>query len=159
MILTTLFALLISGSTTEVEPRLIVGYRDGSPFVFEAQLIDVDTNGRTHYLQEEAAVAYRQMVIAAFAQDINLQVNYGFRSHDEQKRLRRSKSTRRLAAPAGKSPHEEGIAVDINYSKKRSPVYRWLIKHAAEFGFYNTISYEPWHWEFRGLQRDQDNQV
>ena len=157
MILISLFALLVGGANKEQEPRLIVGYKDGSPFVFQAQLIDVDTNGRSQYLEEEAAFAYRRMVAAAFSDGVTIEVNYGFRSHDEQKRLRRR--NRRLAAPAGKSPHEEGIAVDINHSKRRSPVYRWLIKNGPSFGFYNTIRYEPWHFEYKGHHHAQDNQV
>ena len=31
----------------------------------------------------------------------------------------------------------------------QTPVYKWLVKNAARFGFYPYF-YEPWHWEYVG---------
>ena len=30
---------------------------------------------------------------------------------------------------------------------RTTPAYRWLVDHAAAFGFY-PYDIEPWHWEY-----------
>jgi len=64
------------------------------------------------------------------------------------------------------SAHRTGLAVDLNVGyapgfkaddssnenrlyQTRTPVYRWLVRNAAHFGFVNYV-FEPWHWEWTG---------
>jgi len=64
------------------------------------------------------------------------------------------------------SAHRTGLAVDLNVGyapgfkaddsanenrlyQTRTPVYRWLVRNAARFGFVNYV-FEPWHWEWTG---------
>ena len=50
----------------------------------------------------------------------------------------------------GSSMHEKGLAVDFWFaSTRQTPVYAWLAKHAAEFGFFNRDD-ESWHWSTNG---------
>lgn len=151
MILATVFTLLMSGSgLSEPTQHILLGYKEGSPFVFEAGSIGADSDGKTHFLQKEAAHAFNLMANAAFQDGVHLDINYGYRSLDEQRRLRRV--YKGLAAKPGKSPHQQGIAIDLNKSRKRDTAYKWLRKNASKFGFYNTIRYEPWHWEYKNVQ-------
>ncbi len=67
------------------------------------------------------------------------------------------------------SPHRTGTAVDLYLGhapgqaadattpenrlyQSRTPVYRWLVAHAAAFGF-RPYAFEPWHWEWTGPPR------
>jgi hypothetical protein len=59
-------------------------------------------------------------------------------------------------APAGRSRHGNGIAVDFNTgsrtgklrSKLNEQVYAWLVKNSWRFGFIRTVSSEEWHFEY-----------
>lgn len=59
--------------------------------------------------------------------------------------------TGKLAAKPGTSNHGLGLTVDINLSKqgRSSKVYKWLANNANKYGFYETVSSEPWHWDFK----------
>lgn len=56
-------------------------------------------------------------------------------------------------AKPGRSAHHTGFALDLglyhlgNRLARRTPTYRWLAHHAADFGFYPYLP-EAWHWEF-----------
>lgn len=136
------------------EDTVLVGYVDGKPTEFNASWIpgkDLDDNPL--YLRADAAKAWRDMVTEAARYGIFLEATYAFRDHKVQKRLKKRMPT--LAAPPGYSPHEAGLAVDINNCTRRvkgkrikTDTYRWLRKHGKEFGFYQTIAHEPWHWEY-----------
>ncbi len=59
-----------------------------------------------------------------------------------------------LTAPPGYSRHEAGLAVDFvcgssNQALGYGRCYRWLVRNAHQFGFYNLPS-EPWHWSIDG---------
>jgi hypothetical protein len=64
------------------------------------------------------------------------------------------------------SAHRTGLAVDLDVgaaqgfaidasadpnrlAQTKGPAYRWLIRHAARYGFVN-YAFEPWHWEWTG---------
>jgi LAS superfamily LD-carboxypeptidase LdcB len=64
------------------------------------------------------------------------------------------------------SAHRTGLAVDLDVgaapgamvdssadanrlAQSQGPAYRWLVRHAAQFGFVN-YGFEPWHWEWTG---------
>jgi len=60
-------------------------------------------------------------------------------------------------ARPGTSAHQSGRAIDCHLGDpieseyadgmRRHPAYRWLVVHAATFGFY-AYDLEPWHWEY-----------
>ncbi|MFD1714582.1 D-alanyl-D-alanine carboxypeptidase family protein [Amnibacterium flavum] len=48
-------------------------------------------------------------------------------------------------APLGQSSHGWGTAVDI-WNRQ----YPWLVANASTYGFTQTFSNEPWHWQYNG---------
>lgn len=60
-------------------------------------------------------------------------------------------------ARPGTSAHQSGRTVDCHLgypieseyadTMRATPTYRWLVDHAAAFGFY-AYHLEPWHWEY-----------
>lgn len=53
---------------------------------------------------------------------------------------------RKWVAPPGKSNHNRGKAVDLDYaSSEKTRV--WFHAHAAEYGLHFPMSWEPWHIE------------
>lgn len=127
-------------------------------------------DGRVLRLTPRAASAWRRMQTAAAADGITLLPISGFRSVARQTLIIRRKlragekisAVLRLVAAPGCSEHHTGRALDIGASGhlilEESFAYtrefRWLRKHAAEFGFRLSyprdnrqgIAYEPWHW-------------
>jgi D-alanyl-D-alanine carboxypeptidase len=121
-------------------------------------------------------IAYKKMVLAA-AKDLKgtlkvtpkgdlapeekyLKIVSAFRSREYQAQLRRKEPNAGRAALAMNSPHSSGFALDIYVGGKpvstkdenrliqvQTPAYKWLVKNAHKFGFYNYF-YEPWHWEY-----------
>jgi LAS superfamily LD-carboxypeptidase LdcB len=63
----------------------------------------------------------------------------------------------RWVARPGTSAHQSGRTVDCHLgypieseyadTMRATPTYRWLVDHAAAFGFY-PYDLEPWHWEY-----------
>lgn len=125
-------------------------------------------------VEREAYRAYKKMVAAAAA-DLKLKTNKNgelaadekylriisaFRSREYQAKLRAASPQSGSAGLAMNSPHFTGRALDIYVGGEptmtkdfnravqvKTPVYRWLVKNAARFGFYPYF-YEPWHWEY-----------
>jgi peptidoglycan hydrolase-like protein with peptidoglycan-binding domain len=102
-------------------------------------------------MRSDAAAAFNRMHAAARAAGINITVNSGFRSMEQQRALYRAylNGTGNLAAKPGFSNHQGGIAVDMNVGGTGTSTYRWLAANAKNFGFVRTVPSEPWHWEFR----------
>ena len=122
-----------------------VGFVDGVPIPLSVVTID----GKP--VEAATAEAFRAMRQAAAANGVRLQVVSGFRTMDEQRTLYRcylekNCNNGNLAAKPGYSNHQSGQALDLN--SKRAGVLAWLRSHASEFGFFETIESEPWHWEF-----------
>jgi uncharacterized protein YcbK (DUF882 family) len=112
--------------------------------------------------------AYKEMMAAALADpmlklarnDKYLKIVSSFRSRDYQDNLRRQSPNSGSAGLAVNSPHFTGRALDLYVGgspvdtndanraiQVNTPVYRWLVKNAARFGF-RPYFYEPWHWEY-----------
>jgi len=85
-----------------------------------------------------------------------------FRSREYQEKLRRESPHAGTAGLAINSPHFTGHALDLYVGgdpvdtrdsnraiQVRTPVYQWLVRNAAKFGF-RPYFYEPWHWEYVG---------
>lgn len=53
---------------------------------------------------------------------------------------------RKFVAPPGKSKHQHGLAVDLNYGGS-ADARAWVHKNAGKFGLYFPMSWEPWHIE------------
>jgi zinc D-Ala-D-Ala carboxypeptidase len=147
-------------------------------------LVDVGQyQGRSEYLQSEAAVAFMQMVQAASQAGIQLVPISGFRDTALQSQLFEAQVARRgseveaarISAPPGHSEHHTGYAIDIGdgaypetdteVSFEQTPAYAWLRQNASQFGFELSfpagnaqgVSYEPWHWRF--VASPQSNQT
>ncbi|MDQ3649279.1 MAG: D-alanyl-D-alanine carboxypeptidase family protein [Acidobacteriota bacterium] len=129
-------------------------------------------------VERQTYEAYRRMVAAAVADrslglaasrngnelaagEMNLKIISAFRSKEYQQQLRRQFPNSGRAALAINSPHFSGRALDVYVGgepveaidanralQTQTPVYRWLVKNAARFGFHPYF-YEPWHWEYR----------
>ncbi len=127
-------------------------------------------------VEKQTYAAYKRMIAAA-GQDSSLKlvvasngelsiaekrlkIISSFRSKDYQAQLRRQSPNAGRAGLALNSPHFTGRALDLyvggepvdtrdsNRSVQvNTPVYKWLVKNAARFGFY-PYYYEPWHWEY-----------
>lgn len=116
------------------------------------QTISLVPIGQGFRLRADAAVAFLRMAHAAGQENVAFHVNSAWRSNAEQAELRaKYDSGERTAATAkeGFSNHEAGLAVDIETAKGTNAAFRWLTKHAFQFGFYRTVASEPWHWEFK----------
>ncbi|WPB77391.1 peptidoglycan-binding protein [Archangium violaceum] len=126
--------------------RTVTGYVNGSPRQIKLSSIP---NGKE--MRSDAAAAFNRMHAAAKAAGINLHVNSGFRSMEEQRILYQKylNGTGNLAAKPGYSNHQGGIAVDINVGGTGTSTYKWLANNASRFGFARTVPSEPWHWEYR----------
>jgi LAS superfamily LD-carboxypeptidase LdcB len=125
-------------------------------------------------VERETYKAYKRMVAAA-ARELKLKTDQkgelsvdekylrivsAFRSREYQAKLRRASPQSGRAALAFNSPHFTGRTLDIYVGGEptitkemnravqiQTPVYKWLVKNAARFGFYPYF-YEPWHWEY-----------
>lgn len=115
--------------------------------------------------------AYKRMISAAQAElgpasksnsGIWLKIISAYRSPAYQAALRRRSPNSGRAGLAMRSPHFSGRALDLYVGGEpvstadanrriqvSQPVYQWLVRNAARFGFYPYF-YEPWHWEYRG---------
>ncbi len=121
------------------------------------------------YIRTSAKEAFVKMAQAALKDSVFFTAKSGFRSPGYQarmikRRLKEGKSFAeiiRFVAPPGYSGHSTGYALDVataTYPFAKSKAYKWLLEHAASFGFIETYpkgnatlkTWEPWHWEFIG---------
>lgn len=128
-------------------------------------------DGKPVRLTPRAAAAWKRMQAAAARDGLTLLPLSGFRSIARQAQIIRGHLLKgrplpdilRYVAAPGCSEHHTGRAIDIGSpdenahfeaSFDRTKEYRWLRKHAGEFGFRlsyprrnpHRIGYEPWHW-------------
>ena len=123
---------------------------------------DLGTIGGGIQIRRDAAAQWNRMAAAAAADGITLSPTSGYRTYDHQLRLwtnalikyGSAAAARRWVAPPGNSNHGWGLAVDegviYNNRSPSNPVYQWLTRNAGRFGFWQRMSWEPWHWEYRG---------
>jgi len=138
----------------------------------DLELVQVDADGREHFLIPQAAAAWRNMKAAASSDGIELLVISAFRSIARQTAIIQRKLDAGLgiaeileaSAPPGYSEHHTGRAVDIAMPSgpvletafETSAAYAWLRDNANGFGFFLSYpennncgyQYEPWHWCF-----------
>lgn len=130
-------------------------------------------------VERETYAAYKRMVAAAAADpSLKLKVTAAgelapeekffkivssFRSREHQAHLRAQSPGSGRAGLAVNSPHFTGRALDLYVGGEpvetrdsnralqvQTPAYRWLVANAERFGF-RPYYYEPWHWEYVGL--------
>jgi zinc D-Ala-D-Ala carboxypeptidase len=136
--------------------------------------IGENPDGRIIRMAPGAAAAWRRMRAAAGRKGLALLPISGFRSFARQVKIIRRKLAAgqrlveilRVSAVPGCSEHHTGRAIDVGGPADtqltarfaRTREFRWLKKHAAEFGFKLSypprnrqgIAYEPWHWCWHG---------
>jgi D-alanyl-D-alanine carboxypeptidase len=139
----------------------------------DLELVQVDADGREHFLIPQAAAAWHEMKAAASSEGIELVVISAFRSVARQTAIIQRKLDAGIgiaeileaSAPPGYSEHHTGRAVDIatpggpvlETAFETSVAFAWLRENANGFGFYLSYpennrcgyQYEPWHWCFR----------
>jgi len=131
---------------------------------------------RFEKLDQEASLAFMQMVYAARDESVWIVPVSGFRNISDQKllfdrqiqKLGSVEAAAKLSAPPGNSEHHTGYAIDladgtspkqdITYQFENSAAFKWLQGNAGKFGFELSftkgnkqgVSYEPWHWRYVG---------
>lgn len=113
----------------------------------------VQAGGRTFdHLHPQFAVGLNGLMAEAKRQGINLGMTDGFRSYNQQVRLKAEKPV--LAAAPGTSNHGWGTAADLSGSDQ---ALRWAQQNAGRFGLSFPMltratghKYEPWHVELNG---------
>jgi D-alanyl-D-alanine carboxypeptidase len=134
------------------------------------ELIQVDENGRNHYLTPEAASAWKDMKSAALKDEIDIYIVSAFRSIDYQAEIIKKKLDKglsieeilKVSAAPGYSEHHTGRAIDIATPNgailteefELTDAFKWLARNAHNFNYYLSFGrdnkqgylYEPWHW-------------
>ncbi|HEY0215526.1 MAG TPA: M15 family metallopeptidase [Cellulomonas sp.] len=107
----------------------------------------------------EALAELNAMWVTRFGSDLCL--SSGYRTLAEQRAVKAQKGG--LAAPAGRSNHGWGLAIDFCTSQTTGVQWEWLNENAPLFGWENPSwaqpggsgPYERWHWEYtKGVMAD-----
>jgi len=142
-----------------------------------SEFYDPERPPELRQVRRDAYEAYKRMLAAATADlrlagplddsaggtgapNQYLQIVSAFRSREYQDHLRKQSPKSGRAGLAVNSPHFSGRALDLYVGgdpvstkdenrilQTAMPVYHWLVKNAARFGF-KPYFYEPWHWEY-----------
>jgi hypothetical protein len=128
-------------------PRETSGYRNGRRSAIDVVMV----SGADVEIQ--TAAAFITMRAAAAERGIDLWIQSGFRSRDQQAVLYRAwkKGRGNKAAKPGHSNHQSGRALDIAVWSPGA--LAWLKNNASRYGFKRTVSSEPWHWEYVNTPR------
>jgi D-alanyl-D-alanine carboxypeptidase len=128
-------------------------------------------------LRREAAEHLGRLVKGAAAAGEDLEAASGYRSFEEQRRSHKrlmgvfGAEAGRMSATPGHSQHQLGTAVDFTNATlghqitgdfARTSAYRWLERHAWEYGFVlayprgkedeTRYEWEPWHYRYVGVE-------
>ncbi|UJP09333.1 M15 family metallopeptidase [Microbacterium sp. KUDC0406] len=112
-----------------------------------------DTNPTVARLDPELRGALREAATAAQLDGVEMVVNSGWRTPERQEQLLSDaistygsrEAAARWVAPADKSSHVHGEAVDVGDLDAAI----WLGDHGREFGLCQTYANERWHFEYR----------
>ena len=130
--------------------------------------------GDNQILTKEAYEAFIKMFKSAKNENLTLIINSSFRSYEDQeeiynyyKNLKGEDYANSIAAKAGFSEHQTGLAIDIQTYGSTSKTFeefdefKWLQDNAYKYGFilrypkdkeYITgYDYESWHYRYVGL--------
>lgn len=109
-------SLLAGGPNPDV--LLAQGYSKGKPYTFVAKPLPL-VSPLTHkkvLLEADAADSFMELLSKATKDGIHIEVNYGYRTHQEQRSVKRwmvARGKGNLVARPGWSTHESGASVDI----------------------------------------------
>ncbi|WP_241992435.1 M15 family metallopeptidase [Cryobacterium lactosi] len=112
-----------------------------------------DDNPTVAKLEPQLRDALQRSAADAEKDDVFFQVNSGWRSAEEQERLRSDgvaeygsvEEASRWVATAETSPHVSGDAVDVG----SFDAVVWLSEHGARYGLCQIYDNEAWHFEYR----------
>ncbi|MFW5853131.1 MAG: M15 family metallopeptidase [Patescibacteria group bacterium] len=148
-----------------------------------ADLIEIDdryvaVENKNVLIQEKVWPYLSDMIRAAARDDIDLRLISGYRSFQEQFKLKENYKIRygvgtanEFSADQGYSEHQLGTAVDLTTEElglnftdfAKTEAYDWLLDNAHRFGFVLSYSedndyylFEPWHWRFVGVRLAKD---
>lgn len=126
------------------EPSSIprIGYRHGRPHLIEVVRLE------SNEVEINTARAFLRMQAAAAKDGVDLRIESGFRSAEQQLELFRAwrRGRGNKAARPGESNHQSGRALDLRVHHRGAK--EWLAANAAMFRFKRTVKGEPWHWEY-----------
>ena len=109
---------------------------------------------------KEVAGHLRAMVDAAAVNEVVLWTSSGFRTMKQQEDIVKDKglaSQGGLAAAAGHSNHQNGIAIDFDVRRDSGKPFEWLTMNAWRYGFIRGVTKERWHWEYWGDWGGEEN--
>ncbi len=148
--------ILLAAIGIVLMPRTAWGYVKGQP-----TLLVVGDIGNGLVLRVDAAVAFLRMQSAAASDGISLKPSgprSAFRTTEDQLSLTEERgliSQGGFAAAVNKSPHQAGIALDLETANGTNGAYAWLVSNANRFGwkmhhqlYPHANVKEPWHIEF-----------
>lgn len=138
------------------------------------KISSVYSYGENQMLLEEAYYAFIKMFKDAKKENLTLIINSSFRSYEEQNEIyEQYKSSKGLeyadtiAARAGFSEHQTGLAVDIQTYNSNAATFeefdefKWLQENAYKYGFIlrypkgkeflTGYEYESWHYRYVGV--------
>ena len=131
--------------------------------------------GNNQFVTEETYNAFIKMFKDAKKEDLTLIINSSFRSYEEQDEVyneyldsRGEEAANKIAAKAGFSEHQTGMAIDIQTYGSNAKTFeefdefKWLQDDAHKYGFilrypknkeYLTgYEYESWHYRYVGVE-------
>ena len=131
--------------------------------------------GDNQMVTQETFDAFLNMFNDAKKEDLTLIINSSYRSYEDQEEIykfykdtRGEKEANKIAAKAGFSEHQTGMAIDIQtYGSTASTFeefdeFKWLQNNAHKYGFilrypkgkeYLTgYNYESWHYRYLGVE-------
>ena len=160
---------------------ILVNRENPLPSDFSVETVSVDSFG--HQVDQRIVEDLNAMLEAGKEAGYRYSVSTAYRSFEKQDSLYKAKlqellnagfdqKTAEIAAEAtvakaGTSEHNTGLALDIiptnGASSDASPEGKWLLEHAAEYGFIlrypkereavTGFSYEPWHFRYVGKEQ------
>ena len=160
---------------------ILVNREKPLPSDFSVETVSVDSFG--HQVDQRIVEDLNAMLEAGKEAGYRYSVSTAYRSFEKQDSLYKAKlqellnagfgqKTAEIAAEAtvakaGTSEHNTGLALDIiptnGASSDASPEGKWLLEHAAEYGFIlrypkekeavTGFSYEPWHFRYVGKEQ------
>jgi hypothetical protein len=131
--------------TIAADPVERLGYRRGRRHAIEV----VPLGPTAVEVEIRTARAFLDMRTAAAVAGVELRLESGFRTVEQQRELYRAWRVGKgnKAARPGTSNHQSGRALDIAVISVPGAL-DWLEQNAASFGFKRTVKSEPWHWEY-----------
>lgn len=144
-----------------------------------ADMVTISSEYGTYYgmqMKKNAYSAYKKMIKAAQAEDLDFEICSAYRTYYTQQYLfnsyyysRGAAVTFMLSAYPGRSEHHTGFAIDLvtgrngwvlDESFAKTKEGKWIKAHCAEYGFIirypknktdiTGYSYEPWHLRYVG---------